>query len=248
MSKEIAKSKENLPAELTAAGAFGDETVSAKELVLGKILAMQGLSQLVTDGIAKFGEIRESLDGKLLGDLDKPVHLIVFKREMTWVEFDTSSGERVFKTIIPVTPQNEDLPWKDEENEIERDYCYNFYCLLPGDIAGGAAMPLVLSLRRTSTKAGQRLSTLMYVSNKKAGLPPPYFTVMLSGKKVSAENKNYVVMNITKDRVASKEEMLEALEWYKTLATKSHKTDDSDLQTDSAAKKDHYEEGESEQY
>ena len=246
----VTETSKNEVANPSDVAAWGDGmSMSTQDTVIPKVSAMQGLSPLVVDGKAVMGEFRDSVDGVLLGGLDKPVHLIPFLMEKTWVEFDMvvldGDLERKFKGEIPITADNENLPWKDEANNIERDYNYNLYCLLPEHVKKGTDMVHVVSLRRTSRRTGAELSTLMYTRNKKAGLPPCHYTILLSGKKISKGTKTYVVMGATKDRPITEKEGALAFEWFKTIKAGGHKVDTSEF-TESTGPK--YQEGETEKF
>ena len=58
--------------------AWGETEVTSKDIVIPKILCMQGLSDLVSDGKAKMGDFVDSLEGNILGDIDNPVAFVPF--------------------------------------------------------------------------------------------------------------------------------------------------------------------------
>src|SRR3954471_23034774 len=60
---------------------WGMPKLTAQDVVLPKILAMQGMSKLVTDGVAVMGEFRDSLNNVVLGDLKNPIEFIPFHLE-----------------------------------------------------------------------------------------------------------------------------------------------------------------------
>src|SRR5688500_16277616 len=87
---------------------WGNEAeIPQSERLIPKLHLMQGQSQLVAEERAKTGDIVNLLTGEVLGDSKTPVEIIpIMKLPSTWVIYDRTSGERVFKEIIPVTPEN----------------------------------------------------------------------------------------------------------------------------------------------
>ena len=85
MSKKTAESTEVVETKGTEVvnaeqdlNAWGDAPVSARDIIIPKILAMQGLSELVTDGKAKFGDFVDSVTHQVLGSIDKPLEFVPF--------------------------------------------------------------------------------------------------------------------------------------------------------------------------
>lgn len=220
------------------------QQVSAQDMVIPKILAMQGLSVLVTERKAQMGEFRDSLSGELLGSIDKPVEILPFYLQKVWdvleEELDNKgkpSGKFKWartKPLIenPAHPDyNDNLPWEGEENgvKIKNIRRFNFFCLIPSQVAEGSAMPYVLSFKSTSLKEGKKLYTTMYVRNIKAGLPPAAFTFNLAGIIDKNDQGSYVVPQVSSARKSTPEELKECLSWIKMINKGAVKIDESEL-------------------
>ena len=206
-------------------------TLSAQDILIPKILAMQGLSDFVTDGEAKFGEFRDSVTKELLGSIDKPVEVIPFKMEKVWIEYTKKGDKFEFAGVVPITPANEglELEFTKDGKECRRDRCMNFYVLLASETEKAGALPKIVSFRRTSSRAGKQLATMMYVTNRNAGLSPAGKVVALGGSKESNDKGTYVILNITEKEETTEAQVAVALKWLTTLRGSAHKVDNADL-------------------
>ena len=244
MTKEVMKQESSVPSIATNMDAWGQTPeMSANDLVIPKVLAMQGLSQFVTDGKAKFGDFCDSVSGEVLGNIDKPIEFIPFHVEKVWILFkETKPGKMDFDGIIPITRENENLPLNDTDEHgvaIRRDRTWNVYTLLADKLKEGKRLPYVMSFRRTSAKAGKKLMTQMYVVNRDAGKIPPAKAMLLKGLKKSNDDGTYVVMDVEESRDSTNEEMTVAFEMLKNIQASDMKVDDSDLKKEPTTKTDY---------
>jgi hypothetical protein len=212
---------------------WGTPEIGAQDILIPKILLMQGLSQFVADGDAQIGEFRDSVSGTLLGSLTAPISFIPVHIDKTWV-LSKKIGDRFkYQTMIPVTRDNENMEWEYTDNEgvlCRRDYTMICYCLLPSDVANGMPMPYTISFRRTSMRAGKKLFTQMYIRNKQAGLVPPAQVMELSAKREKNDQGTYMILDIAPKRSATAPEIVAAFELYKTIQGGSVRVDNSDLE------------------
>lgn len=219
---------------------WGVPTVSARDIVIPKILAMQGLSKKVTDGEAVLGEFRDSLNNAKLGDTKNPIEFIPFYMEKVWIVFEDrrAAGAQLpnFKFIktVAIDSSNENWPYEEVLNGvlIRRDRTMNFYCLLPAQVKDGTGIPHVLSFRRTSLRAGQKLATTMFMKNIKAGKTPASMVMEISGTKTSNDKGTFIVLDVKEKRASTEAEVAEAFNWVKAIRTGTTKVDDSDLQAE----------------
>lgn len=204
--------------------AWGSSNVSAQDIIIPRILLMQPMSEKVTAGDAKFGEFRESLSNELLGNFEQPFEVVPFHMEKVFVEFDASQDEKEFIRVVPITPENENLPYEDtglnkkgEKVPISRDRTMNFYVLLPKELELGGAIPYILSMRRTSLQAGKKLATQMFVKNVAARRPPPAVTMQISAGKQTEDKKTWAVMDVKPVSATKPEWMVEAFSWLQLI-------------------------------
>jgi hypothetical protein len=234
--KEVAKAQKQ---EVVVAPTMDDwgngPELSSNDIIIPKILAMQGLSQLVTARKAQIGEFRNSLTGELLGSVDKPVSIVPFYLQKLWVEYvPNEKGKMKFAGITPVTMSNENLAWEDKNSQgivtRRRDYTLQFFCLLESDLAKDVVQPYVLSFKRTSLKAGKKLATQMYVTNKQSKMAPAGKIISLEGVLDSNDDGTFVVFDISALLPTPAKYQQKALEMFKLVQSGAAKVDTSDLE------------------
>ena len=246
MKKEVAIKEENkvvLSAQQLA-DEWGVPTTPSTDMVIPKILPMQGLSKLVVDRKAMIGEFRDSLSGKLIGSIDKPFAMIPFLCVKLWdVQHQQPDGTYKYNRSVPLIENpldkeyNDNWTWEGEETDldgklvkIKRIRRLNFFVLLPDEVKDGSAMPYVLSFKSTGLKEGKKLWTSMYVRNAKASIPPAAFTFQVGGKMVTNDKGSFVVMGIDQGRRTTDAELKECLSWLKLVRQSNVKVDNSDVE------------------
>lgn len=224
MSKELAKSQSKELATPALAD-WGTPAVSSRDIVIPKILCMQGLSVLVSEEKAKMGDFVDSMTSEIIGNYkDKAVKFIPFHLEKIWIISTKKSGESDFSfaSIEAVTPENEGMRYQEVVDGIEykREYTMNFYVLRPED----TSLPYILSFKGMSGKAGKILATQMYVRNSAAGLVPPAKIMELSGTKDKNDKGIFITLNSKAVDESSAEQIDCAFKWYKTVTSGQTKT------------------------
>lgn len=223
MGKEVTKkaSTEVAPVDLDA---FGGGNMSSEDVVIPKVLTMQGLSKLVTEGKAKFGDFVDSLNSEVLGDIEKGLEFIPFHLEKTWVVSRKEGNRYMFDHTEPVTAANENKKWEEviDGKEYKNEKAFNFYCIMPHD----PSIPYLLQFKSTSLKAGRELATQMYIKNRAAGKVPPAKVMVLSGSRISNDKGTFAVLKTGIERDSSQEEIMNCLEWFKTISAGGAKVHD----------------------
>lgn len=213
---------------------FGDTEFGKDDVVIPKILLMQGLSKLVTEGKAKFGDFADSLSGAVLGSIDEPLDFIPFYMSKTWIVSRKEGDRWQFDHIEDCTPLNENKKWEEVVDGVQykNEKSMNFYVLL----ADNPTMPYLLQFKSTSLKTGKELATQMYVINKAAGLTPASKVMSLSGSRVTKDGNTFAVYKTGVSRDAENGEVSGCLEWLGTIKSGAAKVDDSDLSASAAPK------------
>lgn len=246
MQNEIMK-KEKHELSNQLANDWAAPTMSSQDIVIPKILAMQGLSVAVTEGKAQMGEFRDSISNNLIGTIDKPFEAIPFYVDKVWdILEEQADGSFKWKKTIPVVDNpkdasyNDNWKWEAEVDglKVKNVRRYNFYFLLPSEIAQGTAIPYIFSFKSTSIKEGKKLFTQMYMRNIRAGLPPAAFKIQVSGKREKNQKGVYIVPTYSLAARASAEELQECLAWIGTIKQGRVKIDESDVQGAVAAETD----------
>lgn len=241
MEKQMTKKKNELTetgsnevAEYENTDAWGEEEVTHNDVIIPKILAMQGLSELVTDGKAMFGEFRNSVTGDLLAKNGESIEFIPVKRDKVWIEFtyDEKNDQYKFSGITPINRHNEDAPLEYRNDEgilCRRDRTFNFYVLLTRDLEQNVVQPYVLSFRRTSLRAGKVLGTQMFITNKNASRIPAAVAMKLSGKKEQNDKGTFIKLIVETSRDATGPEMKSAFSILQLIQSGETRVDDSDI-------------------
>lgn len=208
--------------------AWGAENVTSEQIIIPKIMLMQPMSELVTEGIARIGEFRSSLEkDKCLGSDKSPVEVIIFGSFNTWNVFIDNE----YATSVPITVDNVHSPREEvgpNGEKITRSRVLNFYCLLPKDIKSGEAFPFVLSCKGTSEKAGRTLST-HFMKLKMFKKPTAAWVFGVKSVKETNDKGTFFVMDVEKLRDSTPEEVAAAYDWYTVLQKSAVKVDDSEL-------------------
>ena len=215
-NQELVESKSNDVALASAnLDAWGENDMSAQDMVIPKILCMQGLSDLVSEGKAKMGDFVDSLSSEVIGSTEKPVDIIPFHMEKIYIISKRDKGNSRYEFDRIESVQNQNYPFENEVDGVQFKYEYTlqFYCLRPED----TSLPYVVSFKSTSLKTGKVLSTQMYVRNRAAGLVPPAFTMKLGGRKEKNDMGTFIVMEVKQGERTSDELIGQCLEWMNII-------------------------------
>jgi hypothetical protein len=230
----------NLPTEAYEQN-WGTEGTDSRDILIPKLLIMQGLSKMVTEDKAQMGDFVDSVTGELLGSgrekALQDVNFIPIMTFKTWVEYEKievkgKEPKLEFKRIIPMDETNAN--WELEEDKdgitIRRDRCINFYVLLANKTDD---LPYLITFRRTSYRAGQKLATHFKKCELAAlrGKPvPPAATIFkLSASKMTNEKGTFYVVDVTPSEPTPKESLKMAWDWFQMLKASNVKVDHSDL-------------------
>lgn len=240
-TKQVTKKEAaQLPAEFDSA--WGTEGTDTRDILIPKLLVMQGLSELVTQERAQMGDFCNSVTGEVVGTARekgfKPVVFIPIMTFKTWVIYEKIGDKLEFKEIIPMTPANSNWEMEEEVNgaTVRRDRCINFFVLVEGQTG---ELPYSLTFRRTSYRAGQKLATHFKTCELAAArgrpVPPAAKTFKLIAHKETNDHGTFYVLDVEPNGDTKQEDLKTAYEWYQVLKTRSVKVDDSDVRTDGQA-------------
>jgi len=231
----VVKKEVNLPSEDVVM--LQDEmAVDSSDLMISKVLTMQGLSALVQEDKAKIGEIRDSVSGKLLADKEEKLEAILFKPFRTWIIFDVIEGKETFREVVPFTGDNAGWAREDQIDgvPIVRYNTLNYYCLLPSEIKGGDYRPRVISLRSTGYKIGRKIETTRAFLSK-ANLSLPYHTFHLYTIQQQNDKGKWYILDVAENRKTTEDELKAVLEWVSLIKSSTVVHDDTDLQDEKKA-------------
>jgi len=201
---------------------------TSQDIVIPRIYAAQHMSEVVKDKTAEYGQLIDTMNGEIHGDLTSPVAFVPFYVQKKWMEFDivtnkAGARKREYKQTILIDHSNDNLPHVEEN--IERDRVVEVYCLLPKEVESGNAFPYVISFRRTSLKAGNKVITQI-LRNEALNKPPCASVMELSAKDTQNDDGSFVVLDTKATRPATMEEMQESLKWFKMVMSGKTRVDE----------------------
>lgn len=250
MTKPIKLSKEpkevqvltnaNLPMEVLSAGA-GNEEIIASEIIIPRVLLMQGLSDMVASRKAQQGDIVKS-SGLVLGGPDSPVSFIPLTYNLTWSLMEQVGGKFEFRGSEHMTAQNIDLPFEYEEKGVtcRRVKTISLYALLPYDIdaekqaleaalkEGGlpdpstALMPVLITFRSTGYTAGKQVLG-HFARAKKYNVRGYVSTMTLSCKQEKNDKGSFYVFDVAHMGKTDNSYLSVCEEWYTILTSNKAK-------------------------
>jgi hypothetical protein len=222
---------ENLPAEMS--GSWGAEGVDAHDIVIPRLLLMQGLSDFVKQRIGLVaGDIVHSTTKKKLGDDKKgvPIIPIMLAAKIWIVDEELTPGTWTFKERVAWSIQNSN--WESKEQRLclvngvntRRTLCLDYFVISPEYMDG---LPFLLSFRKTSFNTGKQMSTYFTECQMKK-VPPASKVFSLSCHEKVKGDKTWFVFNFVEERASTKEELATAYKWYQTLKTSKVKVDEDE--------------------
>jgi len=226
------------PAELSneVLAAWGTENIDASDILIPRILLMQGLSEYVADDKAQMGDIVLSTTGEKVGGKDKPMSFIPICHSKAWVLSEKVGQKYEFRGTEPLTPSNNELPLEFQTQGImwRRDRCLNFYVVLPEHIQrekmaiekaskgelpdpNDALLPCVLSFRRTSYGTGKELVT-HFSKCAHFKLPPAVSMFNLTSEKQSNDQGTFYIFKLALGGKSDAHHIQTAKQWYDIIS------------------------------
>lgn len=259
MGTEVQKSESHVPA--TAPPPSTQQAVLKSDIVVPKVLCMQGLSKFVMDDKARAGQFVRSTNAEVLGGKDKPLEFIPLRFDSLWMNQEQiTEKEWAFRGYEPRTALNETAEWEwinDEGKKMKRTKTMHLYCLLPQDIdrqiqaiesfketgdidVDSALIPVVISFRNTSFKAAKDVSTLFLKAeelSKDLGVPVPVYgsTMALSTTMEENDQGKFYVLHVEPAGKTKLGHRAKAKSWMERMNSMTVKVDDSDEKEAEAA-------------
>lgn len=193
---------------------------------------MQGQSQKVLSGEAKFGELRDNVDNKLMAEPSSPLDIIPLYLESVWITVEIEkNGNRKFVGVMP-TAGNENLPFEEVQDgkNLVRMKTIVLCCLAQNEIEPGESFPYLVSFRSTSFRAGKKLGTI-FAKNEVKERDPWSVVLELSVTKTKNDKGTFAVLDVKQKRAATELEVSTAAKWFGKLNQSNVKADYSDMET-----------------
>jgi len=203
----IAKNSTTRDIAVTApsTGAF-----SSEDFVIPRIQLIQKMSKKAGKD-AQYGELRDNLNNKLMGSMEKSMEFIPIHGDKKWIvsERDEKGRYQWKSTDVWEGPRE----FYSEDKKIKNMLSLEFYVLIPEEIEKGEDMPYIISFQSTSSKAGKKLATQMYMRNLRGGKPVYAAALNLSVNEETTDDNSYGVMDVSVSREVSKKEIAACENW-----------------------------------
>jgi len=159
--KEVALKEENLPS--LPEGAWGKSGVSTQDIVIPKLILMQGLSQFVKDRKAQSGDIFDNKTESVIGGPTKPIRAVPFFYNKTLNVYEVKESKKgKMLSKHPWDPKYEDLPWEEVEDGggmVRNQPTHNFFLFMEADLEDPITLPFQISFGGTFYKKGKILAS-----------------------------------------------------------------------------------------
>lgn len=252
--QEVAvKAKQEIAMTAEEAEMFGSldySTTETKDLLIPKVLLMQGSSNFIKEGAdCKVGDLVKSTTGEIYGSVRekdyKPLKFVPIYMFKTWVKQEkipapNGSDKLQWVETTAVTPENSNQQWNQEEmidgqlRRFKLTKNINFYALLEKDFENPIAVPHVITFRGTSARGGAvledwfaqcRAAQVAKIAKDKDGnLIVPFAKVFELGGKMekNADDQSWFVLNTKENSPTPANLIPVAFKWYKTVSKSKH--------------------------
>lgn len=197
MNKEVAKtngSGAGLPAQFVNMN-WGNTELSAADMLMPRILLMQGSSDLVKNKKTKqTGDLIDSVTHETLlsakdAQAGKSIEIIPLYAYKTWIinKLDPASKKYKFFSQDPMLPGEEKLPWDFQQyneqtrmNDVfRRIYRINVYALIKSQLGSDECIPYMVSFQVFSLAEGKKLTT--HIMKAARNNKPPFCKTFMLG-------------------------------------------------------------------
>jgi hypothetical protein len=228
------------------------EKLDTSDILIPKLLLMQAMSELVSEGKAQMGDLVRSTNKEVLGGKNTALEFIPVTSFKTWILEEKIGQKFEFRGIEEMNATNKEaaMEWEQNGTTWRRNRCLNFYALLPQDIAkekkamekaqtgeypdpDDALLPVLISFQRTGYGTGKSLIT-HFAKAQHFGVPPAVNTFRLKSAMEKNDKGTYFVPMIEKSRNTTKEELVACKKWFDVLTKARVKVDNSDLEKPAA--------------
>ena len=233
MSTQIEKRESKALSTSTNLQSWGQHEFTKKEFMVPRLTPTQATSEKAKSGEAKYGEIRDNLRNKCYGDLKTPMDVVPIYASRRWESYEvTGVGTNVSRKYLadksgPITPENEDLPYREEVTQIsyiERNRVIDVFMLVSGE-----KIPFVMSFKKTGLAIGKQIITQMHMLNAAEGKVPPAYHVILQPVPKASDNGEYIGLSFKMGGPSTPEEIAEAFKWYQSITSGAAKAAEDEI-------------------
>lgn len=217
----------------------GALTIDPKDILIPKILLMQGISDWVTNNKAKMGDMMDSVTEKSIGGFDTGINFVPLYHYKTMKIYNASSSRPVLEREANWGPEVANLQWEEIRGGVKYKNvaCLNFYVMLEKDLEEPGATPYLLTFKSSSYKNGRKLIN-HFLKMDSAGHSPIALTFKLTSNKEKNDDGTFAVLNVEEVSRTSAENAQVLLRWSDVVSKGSVRIDDRDEAPAKASLKD----------
>lgn len=217
-------------------GFSGNEEADASDIIVPRILLMQGTSKWVPETF-NMGEIIDSVEEKVLAKKGGTLKIIPFIMRKTWEVF-TDEQPPAWLRQEKWNAANDQLDWKFSEEDPDRGTIdcfrqrnYGFYCFVleeDGSI-DEYAIPSLINFRSASGfKEGKKIAS--WFARMKS-MNKPGFTVTwdITTETVKESDKSYQKFIVKRAENATEQQQKVVLKWMDLFAKQAEKIKDHEV-------------------
>lgn len=236
------------------------QEILRSDVIIPKLLLMQGLSDFVMERKAQSGDMVRSTTAEKMGGEKAPINIIPLSYVSLWMNSEKIGVKYEFRGYEPRTAKNEMWPWEFKENgaDWKRTKVMHLFALLPQDIDSQseelakfkstgempdfdkALLPVVIPFRGMSYTAAKSVASFFTkvdsLANQAGEAFPSYgMTLPLSCVLDKNDKGTYYVYEVGKAMKTAEKYLKAAATWHETIGKMgtSLKVDEADVGEDS---------------
>lgn len=226
------------------------------DIIIPRLILMQGQSELVADGTFKTGDVVNMLTNEKVGNLEAPVEFVPVcnlpktikimkkapkKSRFEWEATMTQTAFLIdrFGEDALKSKTEDDLLRSMELEEVQSngdtlryDKCLNFYGLLSTEVARDEGFPFIITFTRSSYPAGKQLATHFMRSNMLRQKPYGKAVKLSPKMDQNDDGDKYAVSQILPSRAATGQEIQVAESWLPFLTSGKAQVQDDEVETE----------------
>lgn len=205
------------------------QNLDSKDLLIPRLVLMQAGSTWVKEEKFKAGSFVNSLDMVSLGGKAVPVEVIVFQSYKSIIKEKLVGKKFEWVENLPWNAETAALPWEEVvgSDVYKNSPCINFYCITTKDVAEGSVFPILVSFKKSSLKAGKKLTTFL-TKLQMFKSPSAAVTFNLTSYMEEKDGDKYYVAEVSQGRKTSVDELTYAKLMYDLINASTVKVDEVD--------------------
>ncbi len=224
----VKKEKAQAPT-LFAASPTDTVDFDTSDILIPKILLMQGPSKLVAEGKAAQGDMVNSVTNEKLGDKTKGITFAPLSTYKTMTVMRDKDGMYIYDRTEPWTSAHASKPFEETLNGTKyKNYpTLNFFVMLESELKKANTMPCLISFKSTSLKAGKKMIN-HFASAADIGQKPCSGMLTLTCKLESGKKGPYHCLDISFSGNTPAEYGPKLLRWESILKQTAVKVDNTE--------------------